>query len=119
MLDEDGDFEKRCNMAMVELEPVRKKRRPCRIWKAASWNRMAASTSISSRRATRRQLRSLIENHQRYTGSARAQQMLDNWSAYLPKFVKIMPTDYRRALEKLATTAQVAAANEVESVLHG
>ena len=45
--------------------------------------------------------------------------MLDNWSAYLPKFVKVMPIDYRRALAKLATTAQVAAANGSGGVLHG
>ena len=33
-----------------------------------------------------------------YTGSARAKHVLDNWSALLPKFVKVVPTDYRRAL---------------------
>jgi glutamate synthase (NADPH/NADH) large chain len=44
----------------------------------------------------------LIENHLHYTGSARAKAILDDWAAYLPKFVKVMPVEYRRALEEMA-----------------
>ena len=47
-------------------------------------------------------LRQLISNHLRYTGSSRAKQILDNWAEYLPKFVKVMPVEYRRALEEMA-----------------
>ncbi|MGD9502546.1 MAG: hypothetical protein AB7V40_08670, partial [Methyloceanibacter sp.] len=47
-------------------------------------------------------LRRLIENHLHYTGSARAKAILDDWGAYLPKFVKVMPVEYRRALEEMA-----------------
>jgi glutamate synthase (NADPH/NADH) large chain len=47
-------------------------------------------------------LRKLIENHLHYTGSARARDILDNWSSYLPKFVKVMPVEYRRALREMA-----------------
>ena len=44
----------------------------------------------------------LIENHLHYTGSARAKAILDDWAGYLPKFVKVMPVEYRRALEEMA-----------------
>jgi glutamate synthase (NADPH/NADH) large chain len=43
----------------------------------------------------------LIENHRRYTGSERAKAILDNWAAYLPRFVKVLPTEYRKALEAI------------------
>ena len=49
----------------------------------------------------------LIENHLHYTGSTRAKAILDDWASYLPKFVKVMPVEYRRALEEMAK-AQVA-----------
>jgi glutamate synthase (NADPH/NADH) large chain len=52
-------------------------------------------------------LHQLIENHLHYTGSSRAKLILDNWAEYLPKFVKVMPVEYRRALEEMAK-AQVA-----------
>ena len=45
-----------------------------------------------------RRLRMLIERHRHYTNSARAAKILENWDAYLPRFVKVMPVDYRRAL---------------------
>ena len=47
-------------------------------------------------------LRDLVEKHLRYTGSVRAKEILDNWPHYLPKFVKVMPTEYRRALQEIA-----------------
>jgi glutamate synthase (NADPH/NADH) large chain len=47
-------------------------------------------------------LHQLIENHLHYTGSARARAILDDWATYLPKFVKVMPVEYRRALEEMA-----------------
>ena len=43
-------------------------------------------------------LRQLIENHLAYTDSDVAGEILDNWDQYLPKFVKVMPVEYRRAL---------------------
>jgi glutamate synthase (NADPH) large chain len=47
-------------------------------------------------------LRRLIEQHARYTGSARARDMLDNWPQYRARFVKVFPKEYRRALTELA-----------------
>jgi glutamate synthase (NADPH/NADH) large chain len=119
VLDEDGDFEKRCNMAMVELEPVPEETQALQNLEGGELESHGHVNINQLAQGDERQLRTLIENHLRYTGSARAQQILDNWSAYLPKFVKIMPTEYRRALEKLATTAQTAATQKVERVLHG
>jgi glutamate synthase (NADPH/NADH) large chain len=43
----------------------------------------------------------LIERHHNYTGSVRAREILDNWDDYLSKFVKVLPVDYREALEKI------------------
>ena len=50
----------------------------------------------------------LIENHRRYTGSTRAAEILDAWDDYRPKFVKVMPTEYRRALREIEEAQQAA-----------
>jgi glutamate synthase (NADPH/NADH) large chain len=55
-------------------------------------------------------LRRLIERHMHYTNSARAKHILANWSELLPKFVKIVPTDYRRALTEHQIEPEVAQA---------
>jgi glutamate synthase (NADPH/NADH) large chain len=47
-------------------------------------------------------LHSIIARHAHYTNSARAQHILDNWAACQPKFKKVMPVDYRRALAEMA-----------------
>ena len=46
-------------------------------------------------------LRQLVANHARYTGSTRAREILENWEEFRPKFRKIMPVEYRRALTEL------------------
>jgi glutamate synthase (ferredoxin) len=48
------------------------------------------------------ELRALIERHAALTGSTLARRVLDTWDALLPKFVKIMPKDYKRMLERIA-----------------
>ena len=59
-------------------------------------------------------LKRLLENHARYTNSKRAQDILADWDTYLPKFLKVMPTEFRRALNELADaeTADQPAAGE-------
>ena len=47
-------------------------------------------------------LKGLVQSHLLYTGSDRARRVLENWSAYLPKFVKVMPLEYKRALSEMA-----------------
>jgi glutamate synthase (NADPH/NADH) large chain len=46
-------------------------------------------------------LRTLITRHRQFTDSKRAAEILDNWDDYLPKFRKVMPVEYRRALAEL------------------
>jgi len=96
VLDEDGAFKQRCNPAMVELEPVKpEKIKPGE--NAALQDLIADPLGNDAKRLYR-----LIERHRHYTNSARAKLILDNWDAYLPKFLKVMPVDYRRALKELA-----------------
>ena len=73
ILDRDGDFNMNCNLGMVELEAV------------------VEQEDID-------ELKGLIEKHQQYTDSAVAKDVLENWDATLPQFVKVMPTDYKRVL---------------------
>jgi len=47
------------------------------------------------------QLKQLIKNHYKATESPLAKRMLDNWETYLPKFIKILPEEYRKALLRL------------------
>ena len=55
-------------------------------------------------------LMQLVTNHYNHTGSMRAKQILDNWAEFLPRFVKVMPVEYRRALQEIEQSQiQVAA----------
>jgi glutamate synthase (NADPH/NADH) large chain len=85
VLDVKGDFARRCNMEMVELERIQKD---------------GANVDLNDlTRADETRLKGLIENHQYYTNSERATEILANWNEYLPNFIKVMPVDYKRALE--------------------
>jgi glutamate synthase (NADPH/NADH) large chain len=105
VLDETGDFAKRCNLSMVELEPVADEEHIMQRHLHAggdleSHGRVDVMGDMSRHDAER--LHQLIVNHARYTGSSRAREILENWEAYLPKFRKVMPVEYRRALAELA-----------------
>jgi glutamate synthase (NADPH/NADH) large chain len=54
-------------------------------------------------------LKQLIENHLHYTNSDVARKILDDWDSWLPKFVKVMPVDYRRALLEMQEQQKAAA----------
>ena len=97
VIDEVGDFTRRCNLAMVELETYRFRRRPTpgvgadptvgrADGRSAPPRRMAASHAA---RATRR-----------FVDSSRAREILDRFDEYLPQFVKVVPMEFRRALEE-------------------
>ncbi len=89
--DEDGTFEHRLNKAMVTPEEF-----------ADPDAHEAPDADLADMlRFDAARLRRLVVRHMHYTGSMRAKWMLDNWSTVLPKFVKVMPTDYRRALADL------------------
>ena len=64
--------------------------------------RAAKDAGYEFARFDARRLHLLILQHARYTGSRRAVHILENWEAYLPKFRKVMPVEYRRALAELA-----------------
>ena len=106
VLDEDGTFPKRCNMSMVQLEPVPEEVAASEMGALDTHGRVHFNHLNKADEAA---LRGKIEKHLRYTGSARAKQILDNWAMYLPKFVKVMPTEYRRALLEIAAQQKEAA----------
>ena len=81
VLDEMQLFDTLCNLDMVELES---------IW----------------REQDRELLHRLIQDHLKWTQSKRAQDILDAWSDMIGKFVKVVPIDYRKALEKMQAAEQ-------------
>jgi glutamate synthase (NADPH/NADH) large chain len=107
VLDESGDFERRCNTEMVELERVR----AAPLAPVEDWTALPLAEVMTDMLGDDvRRLRAMIERHRRFTGSAVAARVLDRWDELLPKFVKIVPVDYRRAL--LARRADAEAATK-------
>jgi glutamate synthase (NADPH/NADH) large chain len=96
VLNEDGKFESRCNVGMVELEKV-----------------VAVEDQLA--------LREMIKTHWAYTGSRKAKTVLDGWEVFLRKFIKIMPIDYKRVLaeRKAAAAKDQAQKDHREMVAHG
>ena len=76
VLDEVGDFSRRCNMQMVGLEKL-------------------------DDEAEREEIRQMIQRHADYTKSQRAWKVLALWDEMWPKFVKVMPKDYKRVLQAI------------------
>ena len=97
--DEDGQFARRCNTAMVALEPVSRLRRSRA--RTGAWHNGLADEV---------QLRKLLEDHNRWTGSKRARELLDHWEQSRGRFVKVFPTEYKRALDGMAARKAAAAA---------
>ncbi|MBV1877573.1 MAG: glutamate synthase large subunit [Pseudomonadales bacterium] len=83
--DKQGDFKNQCNMGTIELETLE------------------AAGDIS-------ELKTMLEKHNKHTGSTVAQHILDNWQNELKSFVKVMPTDYKRVLQALAAAKKENAA---------
>ena len=73
VLDERGDFPSRVNLQMVGIE------------------KLEAPEEIA-------EVRAMIERHMAHTASSRAGRVLDDWARMVPRFVKVMPNDYRRML---------------------
>ncbi|GAB5505429.1 MAG: hypothetical protein Rhirs2KO_05920 [Rhizobiaceae bacterium] len=101
VLDEVGDFAERCNMAMVELEPVPEEDDMMEKLHHHGGDldykgRVSVDGDMTSHDEER--LYQLISNHVHYTGSVRGRAIMDNWADYRPKFRKVMPIEYRRAL---------------------
>jgi glutamate synthase domain-containing protein 3 len=84
VLDADGTFAKRCNIAIVSFEEMDDE-----------------NTA---------ELRALVVEHERRTGSTVAARLLDDWESSLDLFVKVMPNDFRRVIDELAAKQLAEAA---------
>jgi glutamate synthase (NADPH/NADH) large chain len=103
VLDEEGDFTQRCNLAMVDLEPIPDEETAAAADGATAELETHGKVKIDHLAGhDDTTLKALIQHHLLYTGSERARRVLENWAAYLPKFVKVMPLEYRRALGEMA-----------------
>jgi glutamate synthase (NADPH/NADH) large chain/glutamate synthase (ferredoxin) len=85
VLNELGKFESRCNLGMVELEKV---------------------ATVEDKQL----LHDMVTKHFMYTGSRKAKEVLDTWETMLPKFVKVMPVDYKRVLAERKAAAAAKSA---------
>jgi glutamate synthase domain-containing protein 3 len=91
VFDEEGDFAQRCNLDMVDLEPITQPEEEALV-------------------------KELIQRHAALTRSARARRILDDWQHFKEKLVKVMPLEYRRVLNESVTDA---AAQAAPAVRHG
>ena len=91
---ENGEFARHCNKALVALLPV-------------------------ERAEDRALLRRLVEQHARYTGSARARSLLGRWDLALRDFVAVIPTEYRDALARREAAAAARSQSMSEGQRHG
>jgi len=115
VLDEDGHFESRLNRDMVQLEALTAD--PGSLAKLVEQDGDVAiavrNVMVDMREQDAERLHALIARHAHYTNSRRAQAILKDFATYLPKFKKVMPIEYRRALAELAkaraTNAEAAA----------
>ncbi|GKS75471.1 glutamate synthase subunit alpha [Acidovorax sp. SUPP950] len=90
--DEDGLFDTRCNLSMVTLERILPGDEQTASISRGIWHRDQTDEA---------QLKKMLEDHNRWTGSKRARELLDNWAASRAKFVKVFPTEYKRALSEI------------------
>ena len=90
--DEDGRFASRCNHSMVRLE---------RVLPASEQAASESVTAMHGGRTDEEQLKALLGEHLRWTGSRRARALLDDWEATRMRFVKVFPTEYQRALAQI------------------
>ena len=97
--DPDGDFAKKCNTAMVALEPVLSTQEQQEKIDEAIWHLGETDEYL---------LKTLIEQHFRHTGSFRAKEILHSWATMRSKFVKVFPAEYRRALKQMGEAQRTA-----------
>lgn len=120
VFDEAGDFERRCNPAMVDLETIEPASGP--LGKSNSQSGGAngfGDVMFDMTKFDAERLHLLIERHAHYTGSSVAKNILSNWDASLAKFVKVMPVEYRRALQEMAQRNATPESGEVEIGMRG
>ena len=103
--DPDKTFERRCNLAMVTLEPVLSCFDQETGIDSAIWHRLGLNGEAKTDEAI---LKELIENHFTQTGSMTARNLLENWSNCRGHFVKVFPTEYKRALKELYSGKEIS-----------
>jgi glutamate synthase domain-containing protein 3 len=91
VLNEDGAFESRCNLSMVELE------------------KLESAEDV-------RRVKDLLEAHVRHTDSVKARAILSNWEKERVRFVKVIPTDYKRVIAERRARAIAAGAQAASAV---
>ncbi len=111
VLDDDSSFAKRCNLAMVELEPVLSEEMINEtafhhMGDLEAHGRVDVMADLTGFDVER--LHILITRHARLTGSVRAKTILADWKAWVPKFRKVMPVEFRRALKELKAQEEAA-----------
>jgi len=116
VLDERGDFERRCNLAMVELELIvdeddALEAREHRGGDLEAHGLVDISHSLTQDDA--QIVRRLVARHVRYTDSPRGKLILAAWDRYRTKFVKVMPVEYRRALQQIQARTRATERPEV------
>jgi glutamate synthase (NADPH/NADH) large chain len=97
--DQDGNFAERCNTAMVSIDKVLTTAEQTAKQDRAIWHRDQTDEA---------QLKKLLEDHNRWTGSKRARELLDNWAQSREKFVKVFPNEYKRALGEIHARKEAA-----------
>ena len=110
--DENARFGRLCNMAGVELEAIGvaelgladEPGRPRQRTAGVDDSGMGDLLRFDAER-----LRIVVERHLLFTGSAKARALLEDWEGALSRFVKVMPRDYKRALQELQAEATAAA----------
>jgi glutamate synthase (NADPH/NADH) large chain/glutamate synthase (ferredoxin) len=100
VFDEDGQFSKRCNTAMVSLEKVLTSTEQEAQVDKGVWHLGQTDETL---------LKKLLDDHNRWTGSLRAREILDQWSEMRGKFVKVFPNEYKRALAEIHASKQAGA----------
>jgi len=103
--DEEGTFAERCNTAMVSMEKVLASKEQETAIDKSIWHKGQSDEA---------QLKTLLENHHRWTGSKQARALLDNWDVARTKFVKVFPLEYKRALGEMAAAKAKALAVPVK-----
>jgi glutamate synthase (NADPH/NADH) large chain len=93
VLDEDGRFREMCNMQMIELETLTED--------------------------DRARVRALLERHVERTDSAKAKAVLEGFFGMASRFVKVMPTEYKRILEKKKAQGDSPSRRNLEEVARG
>ena len=101
VLEEEDNFSSRCNLSMVDLEPVPAEQN---LEELLGLEGLVAFSDMTCQDEAR--LIQLIRNHLNYTGSRKASKILSDWKLYRPKFVKVMPKEYRRALLEMQTSTK-------------